>query len=161
VLAAGVSRGALYHHFGDKSELFAAVFEAVEDAVIERITRAIEAAQLTDPIAMMRLGASAWLDACAEPDIHRIALLDAPAVLGWARWREIGTRYSMGLVQRLLTHGIATGAVPPQRVAPLAHVLLGAVRESGLHLAEAADRAQARQEVGAVLDRIILSFATG
>jgi AcrR family transcriptional regulator len=159
VQAAGVSRGALYHHFADKAELFAAVFEAVEEAVIARIGAVVEAAGPADPVALMRLGASTWLDACAEPEIHRIALLDAPAVLGWTRWREIGGRYSMGMIVRLLGLAIESGSVPPQPVAPLAHLLLGAVRESALFLAEAADRQQARQEVGAALDGLILSLA--
>lgn len=159
VQAAGVSRGALYHHFADKAELFAAVFEAVEEAVIARIGAVVEAAGPADPIALMRLGASTWLDACAEPEIHRIALLDAPAVLGWTRWREIGGRYSMGMVVRLLSLAIESGSLPPQNVAPLAHLLLGAVRESALFVAEATDRQQARQEMGAALDGLILSLA--
>ena len=159
VRAAGVTRGALYHQFADKTELFAAVFEAVEADVIARIGAVVAAAELTDPIAAMRLGASAWLDACAEPEIHRIALLEAPAVLGWQRWREIGGRYSLGLVQSMLTQAIDAGRIPPQPVGPLADVLLGAVREAALHLASAADPIQARQEVGAVLDRMIQSLA--
>jgi AcrR family transcriptional regulator len=161
VQAAGVSRGALYHHFADKAELFAAVFEAVEASVIARIGVVVAGSGLADPIALMRLGASTWLDACAEPEIHRIALLDAPAVLGWARWREIGARYSMGMVEQFLGLAIESGSLPRQPVAPLAHLLLGAVRESALFLAEAADRQQARQEVGAALDGLILSLAAG
>jgi AcrR family transcriptional regulator len=161
VRAAGLTRGALYHHFADKTELFAAVFEAIEAEVIERIRTAVEAAPRLDPAAVMRLGASTWLDACAEPEIHRVALIEGPAVLGWVRWREIGERYGMGLVQGMLAHAIDTGLVPVQPVVPLAHVMLGALREAALYLALADDRPRARREVGAVIDRLIQSLATG
>lgn len=155
VRTAGVSRGALYHHFADKTELYAAVFEAVEADVIGRIGAAVTAAQVTDPLAAMRLGAGVWLDACAEPEVLRIALIDGPAALGQARWREIGSRYGMGLVQGLLAQAIAVGRIPAQPVEPLAHLLLGALREGALYLADAPQPEQARREVGAALDRMI------
>jgi AcrR family transcriptional regulator len=115
VRAAGVTRGALYHHFPDKSELFAAVFEQVEAEVAARMGEAIASANQTDPIEVMRLGAGFWLDACADPEIQRIVLVDAPAVLGWTRWTEIGNRYNTGLVRALLTNAIETGRIPPNR----------------------------------------------
>ena len=161
VHAAGVTRGALYHHFADKTELFAAVFEAVEADVIARIGAGIAAAAPPDPVAAMRLGASLWLDASAEPEVCRIAIIDGPAALGWMRWREIGSRYGMGLVQGLLAQAMDVGQVPRQPVEPLAHVLLGALRESALYLAAAPDRVQARAETGAVLDRMILALEAG
>src|SRR5690349_22210273 len=99
VRAAGVTRGALYHHFTDKTELFAAVFEQVEAEVAERMSEAIIAANQTDPVEVMRLGAHFWLDACSDPEVQRIVLVDAPAVLGWTRWTEIGNRYNMGMVR--------------------------------------------------------------
>lgn len=159
VRAAGVTRGALYHHFADKAELFAAVFEAVEMGVAERIAAAVGGAGETDPIAVMRLGTNTWLDACAEPEIHRIALLDAPAVLGWERWTEIGNRHNMGLVQALIGHAIEVGRVPPQPVPPLAHTVLGALREAALYIARADDPVQARIDVGRVTDHLIGSLA--
>jgi AcrR family transcriptional regulator len=161
VRAAGLSRGALYHHFADKTELFAAVFETVEAEVSVRIAAAGAQAQDPDPIAVMRLGASTWLDACAEPEVHRIVLIDAPAVLGWERWTEIGDRHNMGLVQALLAHAIEVGRLPQQPVAPLAHTLLGALREAALYLGRAEDREQARADVGAVIDRLIEALAVG
>ena len=155
VRTAGVTRGALYHHFTDKTELYAAVFEAVEAEVIGRIGAAVMGAGLIDPLAAMRLGAGVWLDACAEPEVHRIALIDAPAVLGQARWREIGSHYGTGLVQGLLAEAITVGRIPPQPVEPLAHILLGALREGALYLAAASDPPQARLEIGAAIDRMI------
>ena len=160
VKAAGVSRGALYHQFGDKSELFAAVYEAVEGDVIARIAMAVSAAPASDPIALLRLGASSWLDACGEPEVHQVALLDAPAVLGLARWRDISTRYGIGLAEGLLAQAIEAGRIAPQPITPLAHILLGALREGALYLAGSADQAKARQEVGAVIDGMIQALAS-
>jgi AcrR family transcriptional regulator len=161
VRTAGVSRGALYHHFADKTGLFAAVFETVEAEIAARLGEGIAAANESDPIEMMRLGARIWLDFCADPEVHRIVLIDAPAVLGWSRWTEISTRYNIGLVRTLLTQAIDAGRIPPQPVDATAHILLGAVREAVLYLARSQDALQARQETGAVLDRMIRALTAG
>ena len=117
VQAAGVTRGALYHQFADKTELFEAVYEAIEEDLAGRLGERIAAAGASDPIEVMMLGADAWLDACGEQEVQQIVLLDGPAVLGWQRWREIGLRYGLGLVEGLLTHAIEVGRIPPQPVA--------------------------------------------
>jgi AcrR family transcriptional regulator len=155
VRAAGVTRGALYHHFADKTELFAAVFERVEGEVATRMGEAIAADDEADPVEVMRLGAGFWLDACSDPEIQRIVLVDAPAVLGWTRWTEIGNRYNIGLVRALLTNAIETGRIPPQPIEATALTMLGAMREATLYVARAEDHDQARQEAGAVMDRLI------
>jgi AcrR family transcriptional regulator len=155
VRAAGVTRGALYHHFPDKTELFAAAFEQVEGEVAARMGEAIASADETDPVEVMRLGARFWLDACADPEIQRIVLVDAPAVLGWTRWTEIGNRYNTGLVRDLLTSAIQTGRIPPQPVEATALTMLGAMREATLYVALAQDHDQARREAGSVIDRLI------
>jgi hypothetical protein len=80
--------------------------------------------------------------------------VDAPAVLGWARWREIGDRYGLALAQRLITDAVAVGEIEPQPTGPLASVLLGALRESALFIA-AAGTDRAREEIGAVIDGLI------
>jgi AcrR family transcriptional regulator len=159
VRTAGVSRGALYHQFADKAELFAAVFISVEETTSARIVAAVAAAGPDDPIAAMRLGTAAFLDICTEPDLARIMLVDAPAVLGAQRWTDISTDYNMGLVEQLIAGGIEVGRIAPQPVEPLARILLGAVREAALYLAEADDQAAARAQVGAVLNGIIESIA--
>ena len=159
VRAAGLTRGALYHHFTDKVELFAAAFEEVETETTTRIADAVAAAGATDPITAMRAGASAFFDTCTDPQLARIMLLDAPSVLGWERWSQISNQHNMGLVQALLSQAIAAGRIPPQPVAPLAHALLGALREAALYLVRADDHTQARADVGAVLDRLIQSLA--
>jgi AcrR family transcriptional regulator len=159
VRAAGVTRGALYHQFRDKEDLFAAVFELLESELAQRTAAAAGASGTTDPLTELRVGAEAWLDACTEPEIQRIVLLDGPAVLGWERWREIGTRYGRGLVEAVLQAAVDAGRLAPQPIRPLAHVLMGAVDEAALYVATADDPAAARVEVGAVLDHLITSLA--
>jgi AcrR family transcriptional regulator len=161
VRAAGVTRGAMYHQFSDKTELFAAVFEAVEADLTRRIDAVVSDSGLSDPIALMKLGAATWLDACAEPEVQRIVLIEAPSVLGWERWREISQGYGTGLVQSLVQYAISVGRVAEQPVEPLSHVLIGALDEAALYQARADDPARARREVGAVIDRLIDSLATG
>jgi AcrR family transcriptional regulator len=155
VRAAGVTRGALYHQFRDKADLFAAVAEQVEAEIAERIAAGAGAA--ADPVEALRAGAWLFLDACAEPEVERIILLDAPAVLGWQAWRDLAGRYGLGLVQLTLQSAIDVGAIVPLPVVPLAHVLIGALDECALYVAGAEDPAAARQECAAIVDRILRS----
>jgi len=158
VRAAGVTRGALYHQFRDKADLFAAVAEEVEAEIADRIATGAAGAA-ADPLAGLRTGARLFLDACAEPDVERIILLDAPAVLGWEAWRDLAGRYGLGLVQFALQSAMDTGAIVPQPVVPLAHVLVGALDECALYIARTEDPAQAREQCAAIFDRILDSIA--
>ena len=150
---AGVTRGALYHHFRDKRDLFAAVVEQVEQEVVERIAGA--ALTQDDPWEQQRAAIRAYLDVCLERDVQRIVLVDAPSVLGLAAWREIEAKYGLALVQAGLQSAIDAGYIEEQPVEPLAHLFLGALAEGGLLIARAADREAARREVGNGLDRIM------
>jgi len=161
VRAAGVTRGALYHQFADKTELFAAVYEAIEGDLARHLGERIAAAGATDPIEVMTLGANAWLDACAEPEVQQIVLLDAPVVLGWQRWREIGMRYGLGLVEGVLANAIEVGRIPRQPVPALAHVLMGALDEAALYVARADDQTAAREQMRAVIGRLVAGLAQG
>jgi AcrR family transcriptional regulator len=159
VRAAGLTRGALYHQFADKTELFAAVYETIEEDLARRLGEQIAGAGATDPIEVMRLGAEAWLDACAEPEVQQIVLLDGPAVLGWQRWREIGMRYGLGLVESLLAHAIEVGRIPRQSGPALAHVLVGALDEAGLYVARADDQTAATEDMREIIGRMIAGLA--
>jgi AcrR family transcriptional regulator len=159
VRAAGVTRGALYHHFDGKRELFAAVYEDVERQLVERIA-ASAIASAGDPMEALQAGAEAFLDACEDPAVQRIALLDAPSVLGWERWREIGLRFGFGLVQATLQAAMEAGQIEAQPVSPLAHLLLGAIDEGAMLVARASDDGETRAQVGASVGRFLEALRT-
>jgi AcrR family transcriptional regulator len=151
VRAAGVTRGALYHHFDGKEDLFRAVYEDVERELVERI--ATDAAKARDPMEALHAGMQAFLNACEDPAVERIALIDAPSVLGWEHWREIGVKYGFGLIQGALEAAMDAGLIERQPVRTLAHLLLGALDEAALLVARADDDGQTRREVGESLTR--------
>lgn len=152
---AGVTRGALYHQFADKAQLFMAVFEEIEEELLGQIGSAMTEAALTDPIAALEVGAKRWLELCADPQVHRIVLIEAPAVLGWDQWREIGQRYALGMVEALIAQAVAGGAVPDQPVRPLAHVMIGAIDEAALYVSRSDEPENARAEMLDVIRRLI------
>jgi AcrR family transcriptional regulator len=158
VRAAGVTRGALYHHFGGKAELLEAVYERLEAESTERVARVVLGSHLHSPLEAMKAGIEAFLDECAEPELQRIALHDAPAVLGWDRWREIAAANGLGLIEASLNAALEAGEIRPLPVRPLAHLLLGALDEAAMLVARSADPT-ARAEVTEVLLALLESFA--
>lgn len=157
--AAGVTRGALYHQFGGKNGLFAAVYEEVERDIVTSIATRILAAAPTDQLSAMRIGARLFLEECSVPDVQRIALIDAPAVLGWDRWREIGMQYGLGVVEAMLAAAMAEGVIPEQPTRAVAHVLLGALDEAALFVSRADDTDEALEQMFAICDRLISGIA--
>lgn len=153
VRAAGVTRGALYHQFTDKRDLFRAVFEQVDAELAERV--ATEALRHEDPLASLRAGVALWLEACADPQVQQVVLLDAPAVLGFEEWRAIGERHGIGLVAAALERAMEVGAIERQPLPALAHVVVGALDEAALYVARADDQRAARGDMEAVLGRMI------
>jgi AcrR family transcriptional regulator len=154
VARAGVTRGALYHQFADKRDLFRAVLEELEQDVIRRLGEQV-VAKSPSAAAALEATMSAWLDVCEEPDVQRIMLLDAPGVLGWEEWREIGHRYALGEAMALLEAAMEAGDLARQPVRPLAHVVVGALDEAALFVARAEDRETARAEMTGVLERLV------
>src|SRR3954451_4831395 len=158
VRQAGVTRGALYHQFADKRELFEAVFEQLEQEIIE-VAGARMAEHPDEMLAAFRGACRGWLEPCRRPEVERIVLIDAPAVLGWETWREIGERYGLGAVIATLEFGMSSGALAAQPVRPLAHIIVGALDEAALYVTRAEDRDAALAESEAVIDRLISSLA--
>jgi AcrR family transcriptional regulator len=154
VRAAGVTRGALYHHFAGKKQLFAAVYEEVERQLVERIA-ASAMSSAGDPLQALHAGAQAFLDASEDPAVQRIALLDAPSVLGWEQWRAIGMEYGFGLVQGTVQAAMDAGLIDQQPVAALSHLLLGAIDEGAMLVARADDAGETREQVGASVARLV------
>lgn len=161
VRAAGVTRGALYHHFDGKRELFAAVYERIELELAERIAAGALRANASSPLGAMRAGAEMFLVASTEPETQRIVLLDGPAVLGWDRWREIAAAHGLGLIEATLAAAIEAGAIDSQPVKPLAHVLMGALDEAAMLVARAEDPEAMRAEVSRTFDALLAGLSRG
>ncbi|MFF0724819.1 TetR/AcrR family transcriptional regulator [Streptomyces sp. NPDC004134] len=157
--AAGVSRGAMYHQFADKRDLFEAVFEDVERALVGEIDAAVAASGSADPVDNLIVGCLAWLDASADPAVQRIILLDAPAVLGWARWREVELRHTIGLLESTLSVAVAAGRIRTEAVRPLALVLVGALDEAAQYLAHGGDAPRDDAAVKSIIRQLISGLA--
>jgi len=159
VRAAGVTRGALYHHFDGKRDLFEAVYERIEIDLAERIAAGALNAQASSPLEAMRAGVEMFLAASTEPETQRIVLLDGPAVLGWDRWREIAAEHGLGLIEATLQAAIDAGAIEDQPVRPLAHVLMGALDEAAMLVARAEDPTATRTEVSRTLETVLAGLS--
>jgi hypothetical protein len=109
----------------------------------------------------MRAGSAAFLQACTEPEVQRIVLLDGPSVLGWDRWREIGAEHGLGLIEATIQAAIDAGAIRAQPVRPLAHVLMGALDEAAMLVARAENPEAARAEVSETIDSLLAALSSG
>jgi AcrR family transcriptional regulator len=154
---AGVTRGAMYHHFADKEALFRAVFEELEAEVMATVAEAAMAdpALAEDPLGQLRAGSLAYLDHALDPAVQRICLLDAPAVLSPAARQEVLEACAVGLMREVLEAAVDAGTLAPQPLDPLTHVLLAALHEAALYVARADDHAAARAEVGATIEHLL------
>jgi len=153
--AAGVTRGAMYHQFPDKTALFVSVLEAVDAEVIERLLSAVAAASPQSPADALHAAADAWLDIASEPEVRQLVLLDAPSILGWAGFREISLRYGLGMTEQLLSTAIEAGQLRPQPVRTLATVMIGALDEAAMSIANADDARREKENVRAVIHDVI------
>ncbi|WP_211588952.1 TetR/AcrR family transcriptional regulator [Allorhizocola rhizosphaerae] len=133
VTAAGVTKGALYHHFGSKADLFRAVLEQVQQEVGQRVAQAADAQP--EPWAQLIAGCHAFLAASRDPELQQIMLIDGPAVLGWTEWRAMDETNSARHLADALNTLVDAGTLPRQPVAPLTHLLSGAMNEAALWLA--------------------------
>jgi len=157
VKVAGVTRGALYHHFTDKADLFRAVYEGLERRMLAQVEEAVTG--LTDPVAVLHRGTEAFLDDCLDPSVQRIVLLEGPTVLGWDTWRQIDMAYGLGMVTAVLEVAMQTGAIRPAPVEALAHILLGGLNEGAMLMASSPDIEGARQRTGEALRAVIDGLA--
>ena len=153
---AGVTKGALYHHFKDKDELFRAVVEEVKLEVTQRAADAyFAAAEGTDPDRSLRLTCLALIDASLDPAVQRIAVLDARSVLDASHRRHIETRYEVALLRGALRGAMRAGTVERQPYVTLAHLLSGAINEACALIADSDDQEAARAEVSGVITRLL------
>jgi AcrR family transcriptional regulator len=135
--AAGVSRGALYHHFAGKEALFDAVFQALSMRITEEL--GATAAGATDPVDALNKVAVAWISMAGDAETQRILLVDAPSVLGWERWRTADEGRTLGAMRAMLQAISDSGRLEPALVAPFSHIILAALDELALVVARAED----------------------
>jgi len=153
----GVSRGSLYHHFPSKDALFWAVLEAVAARAGQQL--ADEERDAPDPVAGLRIGCLAWIRLAGDPEVRQIALIDAPVVLGWQRWRELDEQGSLGWIRAALGYAAETGSIEQRQVDTFAHIVLAAINEVALMIARADEPAAAlsagESAVAEFLDRLL------
>jgi AcrR family transcriptional regulator len=154
VKRAGVTRGALYHHFrGGKEELFRAVLVQISAETVRGVAEA--AATTDDPWEALVIGSEAFLDACATPEVQRIMLVDGPSVLGWDVWRAIDSDHGLGLLELAVQRAMDSGGMLPASTSAVAHVLAGALDEAAMVVARAEDPVAARAEMGQTVRRLL------
>lgn len=151
--AAGVSKGALYHHYSDKADVLAAVYEDVETRLVERLVAV--ASRESDALEAVRAGAHAFLDACLDPVTRQIVLVDAPVGLGWERWRSIGSRYGLGLLLAGLQAAADAGQIAGDHLEERARLLLAAMIEASLLMSAGDTPKKTRAAIGVALDDLI------
>jgi AcrR family transcriptional regulator len=153
---AGVSRGSLYHHFPGKDALFLAVLEGVGARIGAQAADIMRDAR--DPVAALRAGCLAWIRLAGDPVVQQIMLIDAPAVLGWQRWRELDEQ-NLGELRAALTYAAEAGSIERRHVDMFAHIVLAAANEVAMMIARADDPAAAlsagESAVAEFLDRLL------
>jgi len=158
VVAAGVTRGALYHHFDGKRGLFAAVFEEVEAELADSFD--FSGLEAGDPLGVLLAAVDQFLDLSLDSQAQQIVLIDGPAVLGWELWHEIEERHGLGLIEAGLQAAIDAGQVPPLPVPEVALMILGALIEAGLQMARAGDQQAAKERAATGLRALLGGLAT-
>ncbi|RCV48165.1 TetR/AcrR family transcriptional regulator [Marinitenerispora sediminis] len=156
--AAGVTKGALYHHFGGKADLFRAVLAEVQQEVADRVAAAADAHE--DSWTRLVAGCQEFLTASTAPQTQRIMLVDGPAVLGWSEWRALDEAASARHLAEAIAALVEEGRMAPQPVAPLTRLLSGAMNEAALWLA-ASTEATDLEHVRTALVRMLEAFRVG
>jgi AcrR family transcriptional regulator len=153
--AVGLTKGAVYHHFSSKRELFAAVFEQEERRLAELSANAYR--RRRDPFEGLLAACRAYLDAQLDPGVQRISVLDGPSVLGWDQLRAIEAKYTLAGMETALQAIIDSGRIKRRPVRPLAHMLQGAVCEAALLVA----RSKSQKQVTAQVNRDLRELLSG
>lgn len=145
VQRAGVTRGALYHHFANKRDLFRAVVEQIEEEIDHQMRDAADSGGGVWECIVR--GIDAFFDACATADVRQILLMDGPSVLGWETWHAIDARYALAQIEESLAGLVEADNRLPASPQSLALLLYGATLEAAMYLAHAEDAPAARTEL--------------
>jgi AcrR family transcriptional regulator len=158
VKAAQVTKGALYHHFRGKEDLFAAVYEQVLRDVSDRVVAEF---LLPDPWEALVVGSDLWIDAHLDPTVQRIVMRDARAVLSWDTIRTMEARFGAVPIRGVLRRAMRTGSIGPQPLRPLALMIMGALNEACFYVATAEDTEAARDEVRSLTLQLLSGLGAG
>jgi AcrR family transcriptional regulator len=154
----GVTKGAFYHHFNDKAELFAAVYEEEERRLGEAMATAF--LQKKDPWAGFAAGSKAFLEASFDPGVQQITLIDAPSALGFSRMRAIQGRHTLALMKEGLRLAIEAGRIRKREIEPLANVLFGGMCQAVTYVLESDNQADAIKKINRELNAVLDGLAT-
>lgn len=146
---AGLTKGAIYYHFGGKEGLFEAVLRDVQRDIVQRIEARAGAA--VDPVEGVVAGCEAFLEVALDDELRQIALADGPRVLGWSKWRAIDGEFGLGSLKEGLRACKRAGALGRAEPTALAHLISGALNEAVFMVAESEDRAEAHAKVARTL----------
>ena len=158
VARARVTKGALYHHFGGKDDLFAAVYEQVLREVSDRV---VSEFLRPDPWEALLAGCGLWIDAHLDPAVQRIAMRDARAVLGWDTVRDVESRYGVVALRGVFRRAVRKEIIAAQPLRPLSLMVMGALNEACFYVADAEDPVTARREVDTLIERLLAGIAKG
>jgi AcrR family transcriptional regulator len=150
-----VTRGALYHHFKDKKDLFGTVCDEIGEEIGRRVEAVAMPLVAEDPWRGFLLGIDEFLDACAEGDFHRLAIVEGPALFGWQEWREHAEMHMLGLIRLAIQVLIDAGLIARQPIELLAPMFFSVLNEAAMLIGLAEDRAVARREVGETVHRLL------
>jgi AcrR family transcriptional regulator len=154
---ASISRGSLYHHFAGKEAMFLAVLDEVGSRIGEQVGTAMKDAP--DPVTALRTGSKAWFRLASDPVVRQITLIDAPAVLGWQRWRDMDEQSTLLVIRAALTYAAGAGRIEQRHVDMFAHILLAANNEVAMMIGRAGDPAAAlsagESALTELLDRLL------
>ncbi|MGH1489166.1 MAG: TetR/AcrR family transcriptional regulator [Acidimicrobiales bacterium] len=159
VARTGLTRGALYHHFGSKVGLFRAVLEQVHVEVAEKVDKAGRSST-GGPIDALRAGFHGYLDAALDRNVRQILLIDGPAVIGWQAWHDLDLEHGYSVTRTVLEHAMRKGQIEQAPVDELTHLLLGAVTQAALELGRVEDTSLARSRYCDVIDLVLDGLRT-
>lgn len=159
VASAGLTRGALYHHFGNKQGLFVAVLEVIHLEVAEQINRA-GLGSTGGAIEALRAGFHAYLDTTLDESVRRILLVDGPAVIGWQAWNELDRDHGFGVTRLVLERAMRDGEIDDAPLDELTRLLMGAVNQAALELGQADVSPGNRRRYGKVIDLLLDGLRT-
>lgn len=131
------TRGAVYHHFANKTALFLAVLEELEAALMRQISEVIEG--VTEPWQAALGAMETYLERCCDPVYGRLVWQEAPIALGWRQWKETEEKYAYGQIEQVIRALLDSGCLPPLPLEPLARITFHIFGAAGMALAEAAE----------------------